>query len=106
MKSIIAIATAALALFAAAPVTEAAPCGRSLPRSHVYVSGYRSCGTPVYTERYCIGFRHCGAPIWRYRVVSAPRRVYCAPPRPLPCRPRYTCPPPRGGIVIHGSFRL
>ncbi len=90
MKTIIACATAALALFAAAPVSEAG----HRHRGHVYVSGYRSCGTPVYTERYCVGYRRCGAPIWRNRVVAAPRRAYCPPPY-------YR----RGGVVIHGSFR-
>lgn len=38
-------------------------------RSTVYVSGYRSCGTPIYTMRYLVGYDHCGRPIWRYRTV-------------------------------------
>jgi hypothetical protein len=103
MRTLITCATAALALFAAAPVSEAGHSHRH--RSHVDVSGYRSCGTPVYTERYCVGYQRCGTPIWRYRVVSAPRRSYCPPP---PCRPVVrVCPPPpcRSGVVFQGTFR-
>lgn len=105
MKTMIACATAALALFAAAPVSEAGHSHRH--RGHVYVSGYQRCGTPIYTERYCVGYQRCGTPIWRYRVVAAPRRHYCPPP---PCRPVVPACPPRypyrSGVVFHGSFRL
>lgn len=113
MKScIITSAIAALALLGAAPQAEARSHRGHGHSSHVYVSGYRSCGTPIYTERYLIRYNRRGDPIWGYRTVSAPRH-YCPPPRP-----RYyhapVCPPPRpyyddyrrGGVIIQGSFRL
>jgi len=100
---------AALAMVAAAPTADARS-HRGHHSSHVYVSGYRSCGTPIHTERYVMRYRpRCGSPVWGYRVVPAPVR-YCPPPR------RYyrqsACPPPypyrhgRSGVVIQGSFRL
>ena len=115
MKScIVTSAIAALVLFGASHQADArSHRGRGHGHSnHAYVSGYRSCGTPVYTERYLIGYSRCGDPVWGYRRVSAPR-PYCTPPRP-----RYyeapACPPPRpyydgcsnGGVVIQGFFRL
>ncbi len=39
-------------------------------RSTVYISGYRSCGTPIYAMRYWVGYDRCGRPIWKYRVLS------------------------------------
>lgn len=106
-------AIAALTLCASTSITEARPHHRSQGSSHIYVSGYRSCGTPIYTERILVGYDRCGYPVWRYRAVEAPRHYY-QPER----RPRYrsapVCPPPRpsyggyrnGGIIIQGSFRL
>lgn len=90
--TIITLTIAALALIGTATRAEA----RSYS-SHTYVSGYRSCGTPIYTERYFIGYDRCGAPVWGYRVV---RSSY----RPV-VRSRYhaPCPPPvRYG---HGGYR-
>ena len=106
--SLITIAIAALGLFAAAPSADA----RHRYSNHVFISGYRTCGTPIYKERYFIGYDRCGYPIWRYRVVAAPAR-YCPPP-PRYYRPPVACPPrypyyggyPRNGVVISGSFRL
>ncbi|RYD19874.1 MAG: hypothetical protein EOP88_17280 [Verrucomicrobiaceae bacterium] len=65
--------------------------------SRIYISGYMSCGTPIYRERYFCGYDPCGRPIWRTRAVRAPYRPRYAAP----------CPPPyRGGghVVIQGSF--
>ena len=99
MKStIISLTIAAFALIAAAPKAEA--------RSHanrIYISGYTSCGTPIYTERYFIGYDHCGNPIWGHRTIRPAYRE----------RPRYVAPPVYYGpgrylggarVVIRGSF--
>ncbi len=98
MKTIITtIAIAAFTLLGAAPQAEA----RSHHSSRIYISGYRSCGTPVYTERYFIGYDHCGKPIWGTRVV---RRHF----RPV-IRPHYAVPYrayARYGVVIQGRARL
>ena len=111
MKSwIITIAIAATSLCASADAEARSYKGRGYS-SHVYVSGYRSCGTPIYQQRYVIRYQHCGTPVWGYRVV-APPRAYCPPPRPR-CYVPPVCPPPyvhthggyRGGVVIQGSFR-
>jgi len=106
-KTLITAAIAALAMIAATPAAEAHP-QRGHSKSHVYVSGYRSCGTPIYTERYFTRYDRRGYPVWGYRVVPAPVR-YCPPPRRYYRAP--VCPPPypyhgRGGVVISGSFRL
>ena len=45
-------------------------------QSSVYVSGYRSCGTPIYTMRYWVGYDRCGRPIWRYRVLDEQRSLH------------------------------
>ncbi len=109
------LAIGALAFAGATTTAEAKKYRSHGSSSHVYISGYRSCGTPVYTERYVVGYDRCGNPVWRTRVVAPPRyyrpepRYYSAP----------VCPPPRpayggydrggyrnSGVVIHGSFRL
>ena len=109
------LAIGALALAGAVTTAEARPHRGHESSSRVYISGYRSCGTPVYSERYLVGYDRCGSPIWRTRIVSPPRHY-----RPAP---RYysapSCPPPHpayggyynegrrnSGIVIQGSFRL
>jgi len=106
------IAIAALALLGAAPQADART-HRSSHSSRVYISGYRSCGTPIYSERYFIGYDRCGNPIWGERVV---RQSYRAPVRyQAPCpepyyssgyyRPSYREQSCRsGGIVIQGYF--
>lgn len=110
-KMITTLAVAALAILATAPLAEARSY-RSGHSSHTYVSGYRSCGTPIYTERYVRYYSHCGTPVWGYRTVSHTSRYHYVAPRP-----RYhsapVCPPPRyynysgrSGVTIHGSFRL
>jgi hypothetical protein len=115
MKTILTtFAIATLALLGAAPEAQARPYHQSGGR--VYISGYRSCGTPVYSERYLAGYDRCGAPVWEVRTVRQP---YYRPE----VRPRYVapCPPPyRGatrytysgyrrpytgsGIVVQGYF--
>jgi hypothetical protein len=93
------LATAAIVLLGSAPPAEAR---HGHYRSHVYVSGYRSCGTPIYTERYFIRHDCWGRPVWGYRVVTPPRR-YCPPPPcvPPPCAYPYR----RSGVHFHGHFR-
>jgi hypothetical protein len=105
MKSlVINLTVAAFALIAAVPKAEARHS------SSVYISGYRSCGTPIYTERYFVGYDHCGRPLWGYRTVRnyppVVRRRYVAPcPPPVHCGPsrrhRY---PSEGRVVIQASF--
>jgi hypothetical protein len=103
-------------------------------QNHVFISGYRSCGTPIHTERYLIRHDRRGYPVWGHRVVHihhhrplppppvfVGRPVYVPPPPPVYCAPpppvfigRPVCePPPRtvisasyggGGVVFHGSF--
>ncbi|MDP3851303.1 MAG: hypothetical protein Q8Q59_12420 [Luteolibacter sp.] len=114
MKSlIITSAVAVLALFGATTQAEARSySGHS--SSRVYISGYRSCGTPIYMERYVVRYKRCGAPVWGYRGVSRPYRYAPHPVRGYHHRPA-VCPPPyrpygggyrNGGVVIQGSFRL
>jgi hypothetical protein len=108
-KTIFTFAIAAFSMLAATPEADARS-HRGHHSNHVYVSGYRSCGTPIYTERYVIRHRpRCGTPVWGYRVVPAPVRY--APPhrrhyRPAVCPPHHPYPHRRGGVVIQGSFRL
>lgn len=83
-----AFAIAALAFAGTASRAEAqSHCG-SGPSSYTYVSGYRSCGTPIYTQKYFAGYDHCGRVIWKYRVISPPvqyrpvsRNYHHAPPQ-------------------------
>jgi hypothetical protein len=111
-------AIAALALLGATPNAEARDrhhhreYRHHMPDSHIYISGHRSCGTPIYRQRYCVGHDRYGRPIWRTRVVAAPR-YYRSEGRPR-YRSAPVCPPSypsyggyrRGGIVIQGGFRL
>lgn len=67
-----AFAIAALAIAGTASRADAqSHCGRA-PSSYTYISGYRSCGTPIYTQKYFVGYDHCGRAIWKYRVISPP----------------------------------
>lgn len=112
MKTITAAIAATLTLLATTSPAKADHCRETVVTSRIYISGYRSCGTPIYTERYLVGYTRRGAPIWAYRTVAAPR-AYCPPPPRrvyvAPCpppAPRYCAPYPRGGVVIEGSIRL
>ncbi|MES2919990.1 MAG: hypothetical protein V4819_00485 [Verrucomicrobiota bacterium] len=103
MKTIITtLAIAALALLGAAPRAEAG----THHSSRVYISGYRSCGTPIYTERYFIGYDRCGNPIWGTRVVPRYYRPVVRQYHPVPCPApvRYGRGYRAGGGVIQGSF--
>jgi hypothetical protein len=117
------LAIAVLTLLGATPEAEARHAS-----GRVYISGYRSCGTPIYSERYLIGYDRCGHPVWGKRVIFYDRPAYrpaCRPSyRPVvvapryhvaPCPPSYRppvyCPPPipRHGdcgtrITFHGSY--
>ena len=119
MKSSICILAIAAAFLGSITASEARSYGRGGGYSNqVYISGYRSCGTPIYRERYIIRYQRCGTPVWGCRVISPPR-AYCPPPRPrYHVVPAPVCPPPRpycaphpgyygrGGVVIQGSIRL
>jgi hypothetical protein len=89
MKAILTtFAIATLALLGSAPEVQARPYHHS--GSRVFVSGHRSCGTPIYSERYLIGYDHCGAPIWGVRAVRHSYHRPVAQPRYVePCQPRY-----------------
>jgi len=122
MKAILTtFAIAALALIGAAPEAQARH-----PHQHsnrVYISGHRSCGTPVYSERYFIGYDRCGEPVWGvrpvrescYRQVVEPRfAAPCPPPYQPPSRDSYSdydrsysdCDRGYSGgrVVIQGSY--
>lgn len=115
MKTIaLTLGIAALGLFGTAPTVEARGYNhnRGHVASHVHVSGHRSCGTPIYTERYLVGYDRRGFPVWGYRqVVHPPRRFVpapCPPPRVIhPCGGPIVHRPydHRTGIVIHGTIR-
>jgi hypothetical protein len=75
---------AAITVLAVAPQAQA----RHPKKSRVYVSEYRSCRAPVYTERYLIGYDECGNPVWGSRNI---RREY----RPVIVQERYIAPCPR-----------
>lgn len=111
-KTIITLAVATMALLGASSQAEARD------RGGVYVSGYSSCGTPVYRERYLVGYDCHGREIWgtrsarqqyrptyrpSYRQVEYRRRA--APCPPPPCDP-YPRDHSHGGgqIVFEGSF--
>jgi hypothetical protein len=106
---IITAAIAALALLGSAPQGDARP-HRGHPSNQVHVSGYRSCGTPIYQQRYISHYQRCGTPVWRTRHVAPPRGYsyrapVCRPALPV-CPPPYYGGYPRNGVVIQGSFRL
>jgi len=95
-SSITALCIAAFTLIGTATPADARPHS-----NHTYVSSYRSCGTPIYTERYLLGYDRCGEPVWGHRTVRSPYRPvvrsYHQPP----------CPPPihygHGGYYSHSS---
>jgi hypothetical protein len=67
MKTI-ATAFAAIALtLGAATQASARDYCESDYRTTVYISGYASCGTPIYTERYVVRVDRYGHPIWGCR---------------------------------------
>lgn len=89
MKAILTtFAIATLALLGSAPEVQARPYHPS--GGGVYISGHRSCGTPIYSERYFIGYDRCGAPIWGVRAVRQSYYRPVAQPRYVaPCQPQY-----------------
>lgn len=116
---IFAFAVASLSVF---PAT--AQAGHS--SSTTYVSGYTSCGTPIYTQRVLVGYDRYRRPIYQYRTLPPRYRqepVYygggyqryeprCEPryvPRYEPaCDPRYAgggyyAERSRTEVVISGS---
>ncbi len=54
---------------------------------NVYVSGYLSCGTPIYSQRVFTGYDRCGYPVYVVRRVTVPRRQIIQ--RPVYRRPVY-----------------
>ena len=76
MKTIIPVTVVAALAMATAPLADARPPHHRGKHhaSHVYISGYRSCGTPVYQERYVRSYMRCGTPVWGYRKIKHPHR--------------------------------
>lgn len=114
---IITAAIAALTLIGTATQSEARPHRKHCNSNQVYVSGYRSCGTPIYQQRYSNSYQRYSTPHCNTRYVAPPRYYYRAPVCPPPVRycppPVQVCPPtyyhggyPRSGVVIQGTFRL
>ncbi|NJM36951.1 MAG: hypothetical protein HC845_03220 [Akkermansiaceae bacterium] len=65
MKTIVTTLTiTVIALFSVAPIAEARG-----HRSKIYISGYTSCGSPIYYERYFVGYDDCGQEIWQVRRI-------------------------------------
>jgi len=97
------LAIAILTLLAAAPQAEA----RSHHSSRTYISGYNSCGDPIYTERSFIGYDRCGNPLWRKRVIRPQYRPVTRPHyAESHCRPaRYQRGYREGTLVIQAGFR-
>jgi len=63
-SSIIHLTIAAMVLLGTVPQAGA----RSHQSARIYISGYTSCGVPIYVERYFIGYDPCGNEIWGKRV--------------------------------------
>lgn len=78
MKAIITVLSVAVLALLGTTTQAEARSHRKAPASHTYVSGYRSCGTPIYTQKYFVGYDQCGHAIWRYRILPAPH-VHRAP---------------------------
>jgi hypothetical protein len=113
----------AFAVAALSGLSATAEAGHS--SSSTYVSGYTSCGTPIYTQRILVGYDRYQRPIYQYRTL--PPRSRQAPvyhgggyqhyqpryePRYQPryepaCDPRYAgggyYPRARTEVVISGS---
>lgn len=71
--------------------------------SHIFVSGYHSCGTPIYTERYIIRYDRYRRPVYGHRVIRHRRHHHVRPaPRGYRVAP---CPPPRYHHGHHGRSR-
>jgi hypothetical protein len=85
MKTIVTtFAIAALALLGAAPQAEARG-----HKSRIYISGYQSCGTPIYYERYFVGYDECGDEIWEVRRVRQQYRPVVRERYVEPCESQY-----------------
>jgi hypothetical protein len=93
MKTILALATAAITLGFASPSESQAwdHCN-----SHSRIVSYLPCGRPVYATYVIYGRDHCGRPLGRW--VTQRQSCGCSI-----CSPRPYCPPPSYGH--HGSHR-
>lgn len=85
MKSILSTLVAAT-LLSLCTTADARPHDHGRHTSTIHISGYRSCGTPIHTQRFCAGYDRFGRPIWRTRIVARPHHrrpvVRVCPPRP------------------------
>jgi len=109
MKSLaITLTLGALAWLGATPTAEARDYGRGYGGSHhsttVFISGYQSCGSPIYAERYIIRHDRRGYPVWGHRPVRHQYRppVYYRPPVVVPVCPPPVYRPPVYGHPVYG----
>ncbi|MGD7654122.1 MAG: hypothetical protein ACQCXQ_12955 [Verrucomicrobiales bacterium] len=52
--------------------------------SYVYISGYRSNGTPIYVKRHRVGTDRHGHPRWKNTVIHNPVRYFRKHGQPVP----------------------
>lgn len=71
-KTILLIATLTLGLFPG--LTTQAEAQYCRQQSHIFISGYQRCGTPIYMVRYIAGYDRCGRAIWRVRHLTCDER--------------------------------
>ncbi len=58
--------------------------GSQYVESYVYISGYRSNGTPIYVKRYRVGTDSHGHPRWKTTVIHNPVRYFRKHGMPVP----------------------
>jgi len=75
MKKLLMLLTVLAAGVIAAPSVEARPYHNH--GTQTYVSGYTSCGCPIYKQRYIVRYDHCGNPIYAYRVLPVSHGHSC-----------------------------
>jgi len=105
MKSIITlIAAAFITLLGTTTPADA----RQYNNKRVQFSGYQSCGTPIYTERFFIGYDRCGDPIYGHRTVRSHYQPVVRPRYAPVVRRQYIAPCPaqhfRRGHHHHRNF--
>jgi len=110
-KHIITTMIAAAAMIAAAPSAEAQRHHHHRHHHHphanasyVFISGYQSCGRPIYSERYVVGYDRRSRPVYGYRTVRHRPQFVRPAPRGYRVAPA-PCPPPRrSGSIISIRF--
>lgn len=78
MRKLLATATVAIAAFFATPTDADAGIHVSIGSSHTYVSGYASCGCPIYTKRVFRGYDCNRRPVYSYYRQPFRHRASCS----------------------------